>query len=117
MTVRQPRYSKGEFTRRGTEIYERQVRVLGSKKATKVRSLPSILKPARSRWLRIFSLLPSVFWLAVCKRRPGSSGSATVPCTASGRGTSPSWHDDWPLQSMSTSIAIQLHKCDHDDTL
>ena len=26
MTVRQPRYSKEEFARRGTEIYERQVR-------------------------------------------------------------------------------------------
>ena len=26
MTVRQPRYNKEEFARRGTEIYERQVR-------------------------------------------------------------------------------------------
>jgi hypothetical protein len=28
MTVRQPRYSKEKFTRRGDEIYESQVRLL-----------------------------------------------------------------------------------------
>jgi len=92
MAVRQPRYSKEEFARRGNELYERQIRAQVEAGNT-ARSLRSISKRAPTKWQKTSSRLPTASWRVTQMPKPGLCASARGLCIALAPTVSRSGHD------------------------
>jgi len=75
MTVRQPRYSKEEFARRGDEIYEAQVRQQ-VEDGNMAKLWRSTLKPETLRLMQVKSLLAIALKPVTQMLKPGLSALA-----------------------------------------